>query len=74
MHAYLFNARRRNIKKCVSGKLFHLALKMPVLVQFAVAFLKTLFLVFLFIYPKGGYQFVDALRTRTQFFSSGDHA
>ena len=29
--------------------------------------------VFLFIYPKGGYQFVDALRTRTKFFGSGDH-
>jgi len=32
-----------------------------------------LFLFFLFIYPKGGYQFVDALRTRTKFFGSGDH-
>ena len=32
------------------------------------------FLIFLFIYAKGGYQFVDALRTRTKFFGSGDHA
>ena len=31
-------------------------------------------LVFLFIYPKGGYQFVDALRKRTKFFGSGNHA
>ena len=29
--------------------------------------------VFLSIYPKGGYQFLDALRTRTKFFGSGDH-
>ena len=43
MHAYLFNARRRNIKKYVSERLFHLALKMPVLVQFAVALLKGAF-------------------------------
>ena len=53
MHAYLFNARKRNIKKYVSKRLFHLALKMPVLVQFAVAFLKH-FSDSMVTYPKGG--------------------
>ena len=47
-----------------------LALKRYACIVFAVG----LFVfVFLFIYPKGGYQFVDALRTRTKFFGSGDH-
>ena len=49
---------------------FSLALKRYACIVFAVG----LFVfVFLFIYPKGGYQFVDALRTRTKFFGSGDH-
>ena len=48
-----------------------LALKRYACIVFAVG----LFVfVFLFIYAKGGYQFVDALRTRTKFFGSGDHA
>ena len=46
-----------------------LALKRYACIVFAVG----LSVVFLFIYPKGGYQFVDALRTRTKFFGSGDH-
>ena len=47
-----------------------LALKRYACIVFAVG----LFVfVFLFIYPKGGYQFVDALRARTKFFGSGDH-
>ena len=48
-----------------------LALKRYACIVFAVG----LFVfVFLFIYAKGGYQFVDALRTRTKFFGSGGHA
>ena len=48
-----------------------LALKRYACIVFAVGLSVV---VFLFIYPKGGYQFVDALRTRTKFFGSGDHA
>ena len=43
MHAYFFNARGRNINNFFSGWPFHLALKMPVLVEFAVAFRKICF-------------------------------
>ena len=47
-----------------------LALKRYACIAFAVG----LFVfVFLSIYPKGGYQFVDALKTRTKFFGGGDH-
>ena len=47
-----------------------LALKKYACIVFAVG----LFVfVFLFIYAKGGYQFVDALTTRAKFFGSGDH-
>ena len=46
-----------------------LALKRYACIVFAVGLSVV---VFLFIYPKGGYQFVDALRTRTKFFGSGD--
>ena len=47
-----------------------LALKKYACIVFAVG----LFVfVFLFIYPKGGYQFVDAVRKRTEFCGSGDH-
>ena len=47
-----------------------LALKRYACIGFAVGLLVLLFLI---IYPKGGYQFVDALRTRTKFFGSRDH-
>ena len=47
-----------------------LALKRYACIVFAVGLSVV---VFLFIYPKGGYQFVDALRKRTEFFGSGDH-
>ena len=47
-----------------------LALKRYAFIVFAVG----LFVfVFLFICPKGDYQFEDALKTRTKFFGSGDH-
>ena len=47
-----------------------LALKKYACIVFAVGLIV---FVFLFIYAKGGYQLVDALRMRTKFFGSGDH-
>ena len=47
-----------------------LALKRYACIVFAVG----LFVfVFLFIYPKGGYQSKDAIKTRTNFCGNGDH-
>ena len=57
-------------RKCIFEVPLSLALKRYACIVFAVGLFV---LVFLFIYPKGGYQFLDALRTRTKFFGSGDH-
>jgi len=57
-------------RKLISLMFLALALKRYACIGFAVGLLVLLFLI---IYPKGGYQFKDAIRTRTKFSGNGDH-
>jgi len=54
MHAYLFNASARNIKEINFRKIVPSGIENACLDSVCCCFSENVFLIFLFIYPKGG--------------------